>query len=165
MGLGKLRVKRRYVIISLIRGNYMRVVLKNSFARQRVSAKALPPAILAKWNGDVLDEGFVPLPKRLLRCLNQIFQGGDAAERIMVVLAIADYLRPNLSRGPSREFLAFISGLPIDRLNKTLDGLSADGLIAVNDINDDELDVSMPGLLSKVTELTSNTEASDGLPF
>jgi hypothetical protein len=138
---------------------------KSLFFRQRVSAKALPPAVLSKWNEDVLDEGFVPLPKRLLRCLNEIFQGSDAIERVMVVMAIADYTRPNLTRGPSRDFLAFVSGLPLDRLNRTLDVLSKDGLITVNDKDNDELEVSMPGLLSKITALTSDTETSNDIPF
>jgi hypothetical protein len=51
-------------------------------------------------------------------------------ERLALVLAIADYRRPNLSRGPSRDFLAFLSGLSVDRVTELLEELSGDGLIS-----------------------------------
>jgi hypothetical protein len=110
--------------------------------------------VLAKWDGAVLSEGFVPLPKRLLRCLPQIFSGEDAIERFMVVMAIADYLRPNLTRGPSSAFLAFLSGLPVDRVDRILSDLKKDGLITVETKNVDELDIGIGGLLARITSLT-----------
>lgn len=136
---------------------------KYRFERQRVSAKALPGVVVTKWNEAVLEEGFVPFPKRLLRCMNQIFKGKDAIERLMVVLAIADYRRPNLTRGPSREFLAFVSDLSLERLNAMLDGLSKDGLISVTDVGTDELEVGLEGLLARVQALTP--VVADELPF
>jgi hypothetical protein len=71
-------------------------------------------------------------------------------------MAIADYLRPNLTRGPSREFLAFLSGLSIDRVGEILNQLAAEGLITVSDKNSDELDVAITGLLERIDALTAS---------
>jgi hypothetical protein len=59
----------------------------------------------------VLDEGFVPFPKKRVRCLNRIFTGVNCAKELTVVLAIADVKRTNLSRPPSSAHLAFLAGL------------------------------------------------------
>jgi hypothetical protein len=125
------------------------------FSRQKINPEALPRAVIAKWGADTLVEGFVPVPKRLLRCMNHIFSGADAIERLMVVMAIADYRRPNLTRGPSREFLAFLCGLSVDRVTCILDELKKDGLVAVEEKNVDELDISIGGLLARIATLTT----------
>jgi len=125
------------------------------FSRQKINPETLPRAVIAKWGADALVEGFVPVPKRLLRCMNDIFSGPDAIERLMVVMAIADYRRPNLTRGPSREFLAFLCGLSVDRVTYILDELKNDGLVAIEEKNVDELDISIGGLLARIATLTA----------
>lgn len=125
------------------------------FDRQKISAGALPRVVLAKWDAAALSEGFVPLPKRLLRCLHLIFTGEQAMERLMVVMAIADYLRPNLTRGPSVEFLAFLSGLSVDEVGRILGDLKKDGLITLETKDPDELDIGFSGLLTRIAELTA----------
>jgi hypothetical protein len=123
------------------------------FVRQRVSAAALPGALIAKWGPEALGEGFVALPKRLLRCMNQIFDGPDAMERLMVVMAVVDYLRPNLTRGPSREYLGFVAGLPADRVGVILSELKAEGLMTVESKAEGELEVGIRGLLGRIQTL------------
>lgn len=129
-----------------------------TFIRQRINPSTLPATLVAKWGAKVLFEGFVPLPKRLLRCATQILSGPDALEQLMLLMAIADYLRPNLSRGPSREFLAFVSGLPVDRVNNILDRLVVQGLITVSDKGSDELDIAMTGLWARIEALTPSED-------
>jgi hypothetical protein len=131
---------------------------KQQFTRQRVRQQDLPPAVLAKWNAATLEEGFVPFPKKLLRCIAQVFRGGDAMERLALVLAIADYRRPNLSRGPSRDFLAFLAGLSPDRVTELLEELRRDGLISYGFKSADELDIDLDGLMAQIGKLTAETE-------
>jgi hypothetical protein len=130
--------------------------METQFTRQKISSSSLPASLVAKWGNSALLEGFVPFPKKLLRCLGQILSGRDALERLAVIMAIADYLRPNLTRGPSREFLAFLSGLSIDRVGEILNQLAAEGLITVSDKNSDELDVAITGLLERIDALTAS---------
>ena len=81
------------------------------FERQKLPRGSITPRIAAKWGEEVLDEGYVVFPKRLMRCLPAIFGRTQGIKELQVALAIADFLRPNLSRGPSVEFLAFTTGL------------------------------------------------------
>jgi hypothetical protein len=136
---------------------------KQQFMRQRVRPQDLPSAVLAKWNAATLEEGFVPLPKKLLRCMPQIFLGGDAVERLALVMAIADYRRPNLTRGPSRDFLAFLSGLSCARVTELLEDLRNGGLIAYSLKGPDELDIDLKGLLARIADFTQ--EDSSEAPF
>lgn len=137
---------------------------KQQFSRQRIRPQDLPSAVMAKWNAPTLEEGFVPFPKKLVRCLAQVFNGTDAMDRLALVLAIADYRRPNLSRGPSREFLAFLSGLTAARVTELLEQLSRDGLISYGVKAQDELEIALDGLMSQVNRLAGG-EAPAEVPF
>jgi hypothetical protein len=128
--------------------------MEPTFTRQRISPSSLPASLIAKWGDSALLEGFVPFPKKLLRCLGKVFSGVDALERLALIMAIADYRRPNLTRGPSREFLAFVSGLSAGRVGELLNQLAAEGLITVSEKNGDELDVVITGLLERIDALT-----------
>jgi hypothetical protein len=123
------------------------------FVRQKIGVSALPGALIAKWGSDALGEGFVALPKRLLRCLNRIFEGPDAMERLMVVMAVVDYLRPNLTRGPSQEYLGFLAGLTPDRVATILSELKAEGLVTVERKAEGELDIGISGLQARIQAL------------
>ena len=134
------------------------------FFRQKIPAAALPRALIAKWGSEALTEGFVPLPKRLLRCMNRIFHGPDAIERLVVMMAIVDYLRPNLTRGPSKEYLGFVAGLSPDRVGVILSDLKADGLVTVEEKVAGELDLGIGGLLARV-EALADVEADGHTDF
>jgi hypothetical protein len=120
---------------------------------RRKTTTPLPPSVEAKWSKKVLDERFVPLPKRLLRCLPIIFKGEHAMEDLAVVLAIVDYLRPGLSRGPSVDFLAFTAGLPRDVFVERARSLEERGLIT-RDGSDDAVEFSVKGLEEEIVRHT-----------
>jgi len=105
---------------------------EKSFYRQRVNTRRLPTAVVAKWSEPVLEEGFIPFPKKLLRCLPAVFTGPNVAEDLAVVLAVVDYKRPNLSRLPSLGYLAFLAGMEPEEFQTRLVDLEKRELIIAN---------------------------------
>lgn len=126
---------------------------QKAFYRPRVTN--LPSAAVTKWRADVLDEGFVPFPKRMLRCLGKIFSGTNAIRDLQIVMAVADYARPNLSRDPSYEFLGFVAGCSGDEVKDTLAGLRDAELLSFAE-EDDEVRVSFEPLLKRIVDLTDD---------
>lgn len=112
----------------------------------------------AKWSAEVYDEGFIPFPKRLIRCLGTIFQGEYAVQDLQSVLAIIDYARPNLTRHPSYQFLAFTAGLEVATLKKRVLAMEARGLLKV--VGPDEaVAIDATGLMKKIEEATAESSA------
>ena len=125
------------------------------FKRQRIETTKLPVAAREKWGAPILNEGFVPFPKRLVRCLGKVMQGPDALDELSVILAAIDYKRPNLEREyPSVDYLAFLSGLPVERFKKVVGGLQDRGYITAEG-NDRALNIEIGGLLNKVLKETA----------
>src|SRR5437868_1203588 len=117
----------------------------------------VPEPIAAKWGHEVLDEGFVPFPKRLLRCLYVVLP--DSRD-VAVVLAIADYARPNLLRPPSYDYLAFTANFSVrDFKHRVLD-LQKRGLVTVQG-EDEEVKISLDGLLKMVVKITNDNSRPD----
>lgn len=87
----------------------------------------------------------------------QIFTGENGVEELAVVLAIIDYRRPNLTREPSLEFLAFIAGMDQELFEKRLGELETRKLLKVGG-NKNEMNIDLSGLLKKIDALTSTTE-------
>ena len=125
--------------------------MSEKFSRQSVNVEN--PQLLAKWDSQVLAEGFVPFPKRLLRCLSRTFNGQRALDELAVVLAIVDYKRPDVSRPPSPEFLAFLLDIPVDRFRNILASLRDKGLISFRE-DETGLEIETSGLTKKILELT-----------
>ena len=123
--------------------------------RQEIQRSRLPGVVVAKWDAEVLSEGFTPIPKRLLRCLPQLFQGGHALEHLAAILAVVDYRRPQLNRPPSVEYLAFIAGMTTERFKKRLSELEAKGWITV-DGTDAALDVNIDPFLKEIMNATQD---------
>jgi hypothetical protein len=117
------------------------------FRRQKV--ENIPDRLLEKWPAPVLEEGFVPLPKKLLRTAHRIFTGENAVVDLSVIMAIVDFKRPKLSRNPSREFLAFLSGLSRPALDEALTRLQSRGLIEVKE-SDGEIHADLSGLIQRI---------------
>lgn len=113
--------------------------------------------IEAKWSRIVLDEGFVPFPKRLLRVLPQLFSGQHAIEDLAVVLAIVDYRRPELYRGPSVDFLAFNAGMTKEMFLERVESLDERGLL-VKGGSDDDLNIDIAGLETSIVQYTPDEE-------
>ena len=99
-----------------------------SFARQQIEIAKLPQVVRHKWGDALLAEGFVPVPKRLIRVLAKVF-GKPEFELLQAVLAVADFDRPNLMQNPSSEFLAYLAGLSEVKFMGRLGELEAMGLI------------------------------------
>jgi len=123
--------------------------MEQVFERQQISAASLPPRLKEKWSASVLSEGFVPFPKKLLRCMHTLFSGPAAITELAALLAIVDYRRPNLTRNPSKRFLAFLAGLPEDRFDAALAGLEGKGYITVGGTADN-LEIGLDGLLKRI---------------
>jgi hypothetical protein len=127
-----------------------------NFTRHRVAA---PPSAIPKWSAEVLDEGFVPFPKRLLRCLNRLAVN---AEELQVILAVADYARPNLTRMPSYEFLAFTAGLTTDEFRRAAEALENRGLVEIVE-RGDSVSVRLDNLLALVGNITEDESRPEEL--
>ena len=120
-----------------------------NFTRQYVSSAKLPPQVVEKWSASVLAEGFVPFPKKLLRCLHRLFPGAEAAKELAVLLAVVDFKRPNLTRLPSLAYLAFIAGLDEQEFKAVLNRLKEKGFVRISG-HDDGLDISLTEFLETV---------------
>lgn len=124
-----------------------------SFDRQLVTG--IPDRITAKWSGEVLRDGLVPFPKRLPRCLGSISHGSNAVEDLRIVLAVADYLRPNLTAPPSLEFLGFTAGLRVEDVRAGLERLRHAGLETTSG-DEGAMTISLAPLLEKIIRETSD---------
>src|SRR5438128_385560 len=113
--------------------------------RRKIPTGELPRTITEKWSRRILDEGYVPLPKRLLRSMNLIFQGEHALEDLAVVLAVADYRRPDLQRLPSVRYLAWNAGLTMEVFGRRLAALEKRGLVK-REGSDEEINIELHAL-------------------
>jgi hypothetical protein len=111
----------------------------------------MPPQVVEKWSRDVLGEGFVPFPKKLLRTMHKIFPDSESLKDLAVILAIVDFKRPNLSRMPSLEYLAFLAGLGEEEFQRILGRLEAQGFVRVAG-NPDAMDISLNGFIDAIEE-------------
>jgi hypothetical protein len=125
----------------------------SQFQRQRIDTSKLPEPVLYKWSAAALEEGFVPFPKKLVRCMHRIFAGDNSAKELAVVLAVADFKRPNLTRPPSLSYLAFLAGLDEAEFDAILRHLESKGFVHV-DRHPDGVDVSLQGLLDEIQHQT-----------
>jgi hypothetical protein len=111
-----------------------------------------------KWGGpELLEEGFVPFPKRLLRCMSTLWGGDTTLQQLAVILAIADYRRPKMTRLPSVGVLAHEAGLATDVFDKRMKELVEMGYLQVSG-SSEELKVSLTPLVEAVKTLTSGEE-------
>ena len=129
----------------------------SQFERRKI-AGATSETVNFKWGGPaLLDEGFVPFPKRLLRCMSALWTGDATLQQLAVVLAIADYRRPKVTRLPSVGVLAHEAGLPTDVFEKRMTELVEMGYLEVSG-SSEELKVSLAPLVEAVKMLTSGEE-------
>lgn len=106
---------------------------------------ALSDTVLAKWPAEVLDEGFCPYPKRLIRAAAGILKGPNAMDLLAVVLSVIDYKRPGADRPPSVGYLAFTAGLDPEVFRSRLDELASMNLAEVRG-SDEALEITLFGL-------------------
>ncbi len=125
------------------------------FYRNTIDAKKLPGVIREKWreNVEILDEGVIPLPKRVMRILHRVLPATNRLECFQMLMAVIDFRRPAGRSLPSKDFLSFVSGLSLVELEEALDLLEKAHLINVT-VVDGRLSVSIDGLVKKVMECT-----------
>jgi len=133
------------------------------FKRQKVDK--IPEAAIAKWSAAVVEEGFIPFPKRLLRVLSAIFSSQEI-KLLQAVLAIVDFRRAKQAFPPSRDYLAFIAGLPSEEFSQLLAELKSRGLVEIAMESDEWVVTDIQGLLKRIVELTpQETSTSSSDPF
>jgi hypothetical protein len=110
-----------------------------------------------KWGKPLLDVGFVPLPKRLMRCLTEVFKGKLRMSELSAVLAIVDFQRPQVSRLPSLLHLANMAGLSESRFRRCLHSLASRGLVTWSG-TEEAMEFDYTGLTKKIMKLTGTPE-------
>jgi hypothetical protein len=131
-----------------------------NFERQHVLPQQLSEVVKAKWSEDVLQEGYIPFPKRLLRTLLSLFGDNGEIGQLAAILAAIDYKRPKLSRPPSAEYLAFTAGIPIERFNQLLASLAEKGWAEIRrEPKGDIVDVNLQGLQEAILNAIAEEEA------
>jgi hypothetical protein len=77
------------------------------------------------------------------------------------LLAVIDFMRPNLFRNPSLDYLAFSAGLSEDEFRTSLNRLCDNGLLTVlnpdefEEEDDDGLKIDHSGIIQRILEITS----------
>lgn len=95
-----------------------------------------------------------------MRVLPRIFSGKQAMDDLAVVLAIVDYRRPDLYRGPSIDFLAHNSGMSREDFLERLRGLEERGLVARSG-SDDDVNIDLGGLEAAIVQHTPDEEVEE----
>jgi hypothetical protein len=127
--------------------------MTHNFERPRVPTNTMKFVVIQKWSPGVLSEGYVPFPKKLLRCLHRLFPGPDCAEDLAVVLAVVDFKRPDQSRLPSLAFLSFLAGLEEQKFIASLERLEKKSYVQVSG-DAEGLDVNLGNLFKRIEEET-----------
>jgi len=122
----------------------------------RPLVRNIPTQALEKWSFGALSEGFVPFPKKLLRCLHRLYPDVEAMKDIAALLAIVDFKRAQQPRAPSPDYLAFIAGLERSEFETALQRLENKGYVKVTR-NADSIDVALGGLLDAIERETSRS--------
>lgn len=144
--------------MSNIKINELKRPVETRFTRQRVPIDRMGSA-LDKWPVRMLEEGYLPFPKRLMRSFHRIFVGPLGMDHFATMLAAADFKRRNLSRLPNVEFLAFTAGLEPDRLEQCLYDIHQVGVVSVQFVEDPRYGRVVDVDLDPLDELVMQTNA------
>ncbi len=117
----------------------------------------MPEHLSAKWSAALLEEGFVPFPKKFIRSVHRILTGSEGLEELAVILAVTDYRRPSVTRPPSIDYLSFVTELSPENVQKALQRLKERGLVTVTE-SPLGVDVDTRGLIERIQEITSDTQ-------
>ena len=116
----------------------------------------IPTVLTFKWGGKrILDEGFVAVPKRFLRCMRTALGGKKPLTDLRLILAIVDFARPDSDALPTIGILSSISGLDQEVVGERLKDLKTRGLINYFH-KDGGLRIEIGGLTSEVLRLTGD---------
>lgn len=81
--------------------------------------------------------------------MHRLFSGDSGTKELAVVLSVVDFRRPSITRRPSQDYLAFVSGLSRPEFDSALQSLVEKGYVK---IAGDELglDVKLDGLMTLI---------------
>lgn len=130
------------------------------FLRRKIGD--IPAVIQEKWPGRTCDEGYTPFPKRLIRCMDRIFVGEHAIRWLRIILAITDYIRPNMTRLPSIEFLAFTAGMTAEDLKAGIYEMAKLSWLSVSG-SDEAVNIKIDGLVKLIEQFTEESIDDLGL--
>ena len=111
-----------------------------------------------KWGKELCTEGYVPMPKKLLRSAAEIFDGDNSLTDLIVTLAIADTVTKR--EAPiSYAFLSFIAGIEEDLVRSSVDRLHKLGYINIEEAEKFRFHFRVTGLIDKVDELNEKSDS------
>jgi|SRR6185437_5719998 len=131
------------------------------FRRRKLDAAAMPFVVRQKWTGrKVLDEGFVPFPKRLLRVAKKLFKGDRRMSNLQAMLAIVDYERPTAARAASLKYLAFLAGLSTKSFRRSINDMKDLGWLKVEG-KEDGLTIDYRGFVKAIEAATEEPDEDE----
>ena len=110
--------------------------MTEKFFRSHIRVNNLPNVVRAKWDNNLLNEGVVPLPKLVMRHMAKVFKGEKALEKMLLIIAVADFKRPNYGALPSVEYLAYTAGLTPERFTELLNEMRNEELLEYELVED-----------------------------
>lgn len=126
------------------------------FERSKLDVAKITPLLKHKWSEKLLNEGYVPFPKRLLRCAGKIFAGSSRLGELRVVLALADYARPDFKRSPTLAYLAYATGMTKKRVERCLASLRKRKLLKISELGSGTMEIDYLPLLKRAEALTED---------
>lgn len=125
------------------------------FLRPVVNLDKVPDSIKAKWpDREVLQEGFMPIPKRLVRCLHQLFANEEQVDELRALLVYVDFLRERMPRLPSIAHLAFTAGMSEADYTAAANRLAARNLWTITRSGGEGFEANLEPLHRRIKELT-----------
>ena len=122
--------------------------------------------MIYKWGKkEVLDEGFVPIPKRFLRVMRAVLDSEKSLSDLRVILAIVDLRRP----GDNSEFyisqLASIAGIKVELFIDRLKSLHAQRLLRVEFKDKTRVSIDIASLAKRIMMESDPEEKDDSAPL
>ena len=141
--------------------------MDSDFYRPILSANQIKPSVIDKWGSDLCEEGYVPLPKKLLRSIPRIFDGEHALQDLIILLGIADLISAKINKGISIRYLSFLVCMEEDKVLESLERLKENKILKMESIENEKYRFrpKLTGLMFKVAEsleeLDSDTQSNE----
>lgn len=103
--------------------------MASKYNRPSVDVSKIPPSFLQKWGGatPLYEEGFLVLPKKILRILPTLFKG-EATNKITALFTIIDFHRGGIINA-TNDYLAYVAGLSEEDFLGAIKELIMDGYL------------------------------------
>jgi len=131
--------------------------MSKRFRRISIDTEKIPPVYLEKWNDteEIFEEGFSPLPKKVLRALPHLFPSKEV-NQLVAMLSIIDYNRKGIAN-PSNNYLAFLAGISDEDFLEAIQNLMEKGYLANQEIGTPEeyVEYDFNPFIKKVSQSTT----------